>query len=101
MGRAPPPGRRIENGAIPARAGRRLESGAMPALSGGSCGSGARAGGSRGRAESVSFAPRLRGPATPAGERMTDASAELRERIENTFRFLAVDAVERAGSGHP
>ena len=26
---------------------------------------------------------------------------ELRERIENTIRFLAVDAVERARSGHP
>jgi len=26
---------------------------------------------------------------------------ELRERIENTIRFLAVDAVERAGCGHP
>jgi len=32
---------------------------------------------------------------------MTDLSAELRERIENTIRFLAVDAVERAGCGHP
>ncbi|GAG43171.1 unnamed protein product, partial [marine sediment metagenome] len=26
---------------------------------------------------------------------------ELRQRIENTIRFLAVDAIERAGSGHP
>ncbi|MBW2666569.1 MAG: transketolase [Deltaproteobacteria bacterium] len=26
---------------------------------------------------------------------------ELRKRIENTIRFLAVDAVERAGCGHP
>jgi transketolase len=26
---------------------------------------------------------------------------ELRERIENTIRFLAVDAVEHAGCGHP
>jgi transketolase len=26
---------------------------------------------------------------------------DLRERIENTIRFLAVDAVERAGCGHP
>jgi transketolase len=26
---------------------------------------------------------------------------ELRERIENTLRFLAVDAVQRANSGHP
>ncbi len=26
---------------------------------------------------------------------------ELRERIENTIRFLAVDAVEKAGCGHP
>jgi transketolase len=26
---------------------------------------------------------------------------ELRQRIENTIRFLAVDAVERAGCGHP
>ena len=32
---------------------------------------------------------------------MTEPSAELRERIENTLRFLAVDAVERAGCGHP
>src|SRR5262245_65420915 len=32
---------------------------------------------------------------------MSDPSAALRERIENTVRFLAVDAVERAGSGHP
>ncbi len=30
-----------------------------------------------------------------------DPSPELRERIENTIRFLAVDAVERAASGHP
>jgi transketolase len=28
-------------------------------------------------------------------------SPELRKRIENTIRFLAVDAVERAGCGHP
>ncbi len=27
--------------------------------------------------------------------------SDLRERIENTIRFLAVDAVERASSGHP
>ena len=26
---------------------------------------------------------------------------DLRERIENTIRFLAIDAVERAGCGHP
>jgi transketolase len=32
---------------------------------------------------------------------MSEPSAELRERIENTIRFLAVDAVERASSGHP
>jgi transketolase len=32
---------------------------------------------------------------------MTEPSAALRERIENTVRFLAVDAVERASSGHP
>jgi transketolase len=32
---------------------------------------------------------------------MSEPSAELRERIENTLRFLAVDAVERAASGHP
>jgi transketolase len=32
---------------------------------------------------------------------MTAPSSELRERIENTIRFLAVDAVERASSGHP
>jgi len=31
----------------------------------------------------------------------SDLSPELRERIENTIRFLAVDAVEKAGSGHP
>ena len=30
----------------------------------------------------------------------TEASPELLERIENTIRFLAVDAVERAGIGH-
>ena len=28
-------------------------------------------------------------------------SSELREQIENTIRFLAVDAVEAAGCGHP
>jgi len=32
---------------------------------------------------------------------MTQLSAPLRERIENTIRFLAVDAVEAAGCGHP
>ena len=32
---------------------------------------------------------------------MSEPGAELRERIENTIRFLAVDAVERASSGHP
>jgi transketolase len=32
---------------------------------------------------------------------MSEPRAELRERIENTLRFLAVDAVERAGCGHP
>src|SRR5215470_2238470 len=32
---------------------------------------------------------------------MSEPSAPLRERIENTIRFLAVDAVERAKSGHP
>ncbi len=32
---------------------------------------------------------------------MSEPSADLRERIENTVRFLAVDAVERAGCGHP
>jgi transketolase len=32
---------------------------------------------------------------------MSEPSAELRERIENTLRCLAVDAVERAGCGHP
>jgi transketolase len=32
---------------------------------------------------------------------MNEPGAELRERIENTIRFLAVDAVERAGCGHP
>jgi transketolase len=30
-----------------------------------------------------------------------EPSPELRERIENTIRFLAVDAVEKAASGHP
>jgi transketolase len=30
-----------------------------------------------------------------------DPSPELRERIENTIRFLAVDAVEKAACGHP
>ncbi len=32
---------------------------------------------------------------------MSELATELRERIENTIRFLAVDAVERASSGHP
>jgi transketolase len=32
---------------------------------------------------------------------MSELSAELRERIENTIRFLAVDAIEQASSGHP
>ena len=32
---------------------------------------------------------------------MTSLTPELRERIENTIRFLAVDAVQRANSGHP
>ncbi|MDJ0852800.1 MAG: transketolase [Myxococcota bacterium] len=32
---------------------------------------------------------------------MSDLDAALRARIENTIRFLAVDAVERASSGHP
>ena len=31
----------------------------------------------------------------------SEPGRELRERIENTIRFLAVDAVERARSGHP
>jgi transketolase len=30
-----------------------------------------------------------------------ELSPELRTRVENTIRFLAVDAVQRAGSGHP
>ncbi len=30
-----------------------------------------------------------------------DCSPELRETIENTIRFLAVDAVDAAASGHP
>jgi transketolase len=32
---------------------------------------------------------------------MDTPTPELRERIENTLRFLAVDAVQRANSGHP
>jgi len=32
---------------------------------------------------------------------MTTLTPQLRERIENTIRFLAVDAVQRANSGHP
>ena len=32
---------------------------------------------------------------------MTILTPELRARIENTIRFLAVDAVQRANSGHP
>jgi transketolase len=32
---------------------------------------------------------------------MSDPDIALRERLENTIRFLAVDAVERASSGHP
>ncbi len=31
----------------------------------------------------------------------SDCTPQLREQIENTIRFLAVDAVERAGCGHP
>jgi transketolase len=31
----------------------------------------------------------------------TDLGLELRSQIENTIRFLAVDAVEKAGCGHP
>ncbi len=31
----------------------------------------------------------------------TDPSPELREQIENTIRFLTVDATNRAASGHP
>ena len=31
----------------------------------------------------------------------TQLSPQLRERIENTIRFLAVDAVQAARSGHP
>ncbi|MFP6640416.1 MAG: transketolase, partial [Myxococcota bacterium] len=30
-----------------------------------------------------------------------DCTPELREEIENTIRFLAVDAVEAAACGHP
>jgi transketolase len=32
---------------------------------------------------------------------MSTPTPELRDRIENTLRFLAVDAVQRAHSGHP
>jgi len=32
---------------------------------------------------------------------MSEPDRALRERIENTIRFLSVDAVERASSGHP
>ena len=31
----------------------------------------------------------------------TDPSPELREQIENTIRFLTIDATNRANSGHP
>ena len=31
----------------------------------------------------------------------TELTPQLREQIENTIRFLAVDAVQRANSGHP
>ena len=31
---------------------------------------------------------------------MSDLTPQLRERIENTIRFLSVDAVARANSGH-
>ncbi len=31
----------------------------------------------------------------------TGLDLAIRERVENTIRFLAVDAVERAGCGHP
>ena len=30
-----------------------------------------------------------------------DLDLALRKRIENTIRFLAVDAIEKASSGHP
>src|SRR5262245_58449788 len=47
-------------------------------------------------------ATRAGSPAEPGrGESPDEPGAELRERIENTIRFLAVDAVERAASGHP
>lgn len=32
---------------------------------------------------------------------MSTLDPQLRERIENTIRFLAIDAVQRANSGHP
>ncbi|MFV1978880.1 MAG: hypothetical protein ACC649_05965, partial [Myxococcota bacterium] len=32
---------------------------------------------------------------------LPDLGLTLRERIENTIRFLAVDAIEKASSGHP
>ncbi len=31
----------------------------------------------------------------------SDCTPQLRERVENTLRFLAVDAVQKANSGHP
>ncbi|MFT5696832.1 MAG: transketolase [Myxococcota bacterium] len=31
----------------------------------------------------------------------TELTAELREQVENTIRFLSVDAVQKANSGHP
>ena len=31
---------------------------------------------------------------------MAELTPQLRERVENTIRFLTVDAVQRAGIGH-
>ena len=40
-------------------------------------------------------------PESQRGSMATELTPQLRDRIENTIRFLAVDAVQRANSGHP
>jgi transketolase len=40
-------------------------------------------------------------PSDEGGHVTSELGAELRRKIENTIRFLAIDAVERAGCGHP
>jgi len=40
-------------------------------------------------------------PPTDEGGTVNELGPELRRKIEDTIRFLAVDAVEKAGCGHP